>query len=658
MAEKGFGVKEINLIGASGTPTIESPNNLNLNAVNVAISTNATIGGNLTVSGTVGIAGTLTYEDVTNIDAIGIITARNGVNLTGGNLSLGDSGGSSDDRISIGAGGDINIYHNGTDSYVSNATGDLRLFSVGGSADDVLIRAQDDIELQPNNGQSGVKVIGTGAVELYHNNSKKLETSSSGATVTGTLAATAVTGDGSGLTNLPATDPTNTDVQVVYTVTANGSSAYRFGGNGIVSTADNPDVYLIRGFKYRFINNSGGSHPFQIRQSSGGSAYNGGVTNNGASSGNIDFQVPYSAPSHLYYQCTNHGGMVGNLYIRGAGGQNTNVGLTTFSSDVILDSGDITVSHTGLAVNIFESTNNHSRLRIKSADASLAQLEFADQSDADAGEIRYDHGNDRMTFHVGANNERLRLDQYGYATLDSGSQGNNSKPGIELKSSGYTGNITKLFQDSPNGESYLQTTERPLIIDVDSTNGTSSSRLQVNIDGDEKVRITSDGYILTAQQVGCAVRMSSNFTHPGNANFNQGSNWVMPFDTEVWDIGGNFNTSNYTFTAPVAGRYLCCYTIQLESISNWLWNYIYPVVTGTGGTTNTVASAAAGVVFSDDAGNGVTGNSTTTAQYHTFTNTVVMNLTAGQAVRMGVRGNMTATIKSGAESQWTMQLLG
>jgi len=610
------------------------------------------------VSGTVGIAGTLTYEDVTNIDAIGIITARNGVNLTGGNLSLGDSGGSSDDRISIGAGGDINIYHNGTDSYVSNATGDLRLFSVGGSADDVLIRAQDDIELQPNNGQSGVKVIGTGAVELYHNNSKKLETSSSGATVTGTLAATAVTGDGSGLTNLPATDPTNTDVQVVYTVTANGSSAYRFGGNGIVSTADNPDVYLIRGFKYRFINNSGGSHPFQIRQSSGGSAYNGGVTNNGASSGNIDFQVPYSAPSHLYYQCTNHGGMVGNLYIRGAGGQNTNVGLTTFSSDVILDSGDITVSHTGLAVNIFESTNNHSRLRIKSADASLAQLEFGDQSDADAGEIRYDHGNDRMTFHVGANNERLRLDQYGYATLDSGSQGNNSKPGIELKSSGYTGNITKLFQDSPNGESYLQTTERPLIIDVDSTNGTSSSRLQVNIDGDEKVRITSDGYILTAQQVGCAVRMSSNFTHPGNANFNQGSNWVMPFDTEVWDIGGNFNTSNYTFTAPVAGRYLCCYTIQLESISNWLWNYVYPVVTGTGGNTNTVASAAAGVVFSDDAGNGVTGNSTTTAQYHTFTNTVVMNLTAGQAVRMGVRGNMTATIKSGAESQWTMQLLG
>ena len=45
MADKSFGVKKINLIGASGTPTIESPNNLNLNAITVAISTDVTIGG-------------------------------------------------------------------------------------------------------------------------------------------------------------------------------------------------------------------------------------------------------------------------------------------------------------------------------------------------------------------------------------------------------------------------------------------------------------------------------------------------------------------------------------------------------------------------------------------------------------------------------------
>ena len=43
-------------------------------------------------NGTVGIAGTLTYEDVTNIDAIGIITARVGINVTGGTITGDGSG--------------------------------------------------------------------------------------------------------------------------------------------------------------------------------------------------------------------------------------------------------------------------------------------------------------------------------------------------------------------------------------------------------------------------------------------------------------------------------------------------------------------------------------------------------------------------------------
>ena len=87
MAEKGFGVKDINLIGPSGTPTITSPNNLNLNANNVAISTNVSIGGTLSVTGNVSVGGTLTYEDVTNIDSVGIITARDHV-VVGGGLSV------------------------------------------------------------------------------------------------------------------------------------------------------------------------------------------------------------------------------------------------------------------------------------------------------------------------------------------------------------------------------------------------------------------------------------------------------------------------------------------------------------------------------------------------------------------------------------------
>ena len=38
--------------------------------------------------GSVGVAGTLTYEDVANVDSIGVVTARSGINVTGGNVNV------------------------------------------------------------------------------------------------------------------------------------------------------------------------------------------------------------------------------------------------------------------------------------------------------------------------------------------------------------------------------------------------------------------------------------------------------------------------------------------------------------------------------------------------------------------------------------------
>jgi len=315
MAEKGFGVKEVNLIGASGTPTITSPNNLNLNAVNVAISTNATVGGTLSVTGSVSVGGTLTYEDVTSIDSVGIITARAGIKMTGGSLFV---GGNSNFTGTLTGTATTAVTVRTTDE--SSDTTCFPVFTTA-AAGDQFLKTGTNLAFNSSNGTLTATTFSGSGASL---------TSLPAANLTGTLPAIS----GANLTNLPADTPTNSDIQVVYTVTANGASAYRFAGNGIVSTEDNPDVYLIRGLKYRFINNSGGSHPFQIRGSSGGSAYSSGVTNNGAASGNIDFQVPHSAPSRLYYQCTAHGGMVGNLYIRGAGGQNDNVGVTTFSGSV------------------------------------------------------------------------------------------------------------------------------------------------------------------------------------------------------------------------------------------------------------------------------------------------------------------------------------
>lgn len=80
---------------------------------------------------------------------------------------------------------DLEIYHDGTDSYVRNTVGDLW---IKGEGDDVIIRANDDVLIQPENGESGIKVIGNSSVELYHNNVKKLNTRTDGIDVTGNIA--------------------------------------------------------------------------------------------------------------------------------------------------------------------------------------------------------------------------------------------------------------------------------------------------------------------------------------------------------------------------------------------------------------------------------------------------------------------------------------
>ena len=163
--------------------------------------------------------------------------------------------------------------------------------------------------------------------QLHSGGAVKFETTSTGATVTGALTATTIVksggtssqylmADGSVSTTV-GISTNSSNVQATWDVTANGSSAYRFAGPGNDGSDDNPDLYLVRGQRYRFINNSGGSHPFQIRSTPGGSAYSTGVTNNGASSGNIEFNVQHDAPATLFYQCTSHSGMLGKIVILG-----------------------------------------------------------------------------------------------------------------------------------------------------------------------------------------------------------------------------------------------------------------------------------------------------------------------------------------------------
>ena len=77
---------EINVFRSNGTLAGLQINGVNFNTTS-GISTLAA----LNITGNVSIAGTLTYQDVTNVDSLGIVTARAGVNVSGGQLDVGSN---------------------------------------------------------------------------------------------------------------------------------------------------------------------------------------------------------------------------------------------------------------------------------------------------------------------------------------------------------------------------------------------------------------------------------------------------------------------------------------------------------------------------------------------------------------------------------------
>ena len=76
----------------------------------------------------------------------------------------------------------LRIKHDGTDSSISNATGDLNISCTG---DDIVLESADDIDIKVQGGEMAAKFGGNGGVDLYHNNVQKLSTTADGVTITG-----------------------------------------------------------------------------------------------------------------------------------------------------------------------------------------------------------------------------------------------------------------------------------------------------------------------------------------------------------------------------------------------------------------------------------------------------------------------------------------
>ena len=193
--------------GTSGNQGAEVDTGLTYNP-STGVLTTTSVTGNLTgnVTGnTSGTAATVTgaaqsaitsVGTLTGLTVAGDITLDNGTN-SGKDVTWDESNNhvvfADDTMAKFGAGGDMTLYHTGTVSYVTNSTGDLYIQTTG-SGDDVIITAVDDIFLKPQGGENGIEVLGDGAVKIFHDSSKKFETTSTGATITGLMSATTIDG--------------------------------------------------------------------------------------------------------------------------------------------------------------------------------------------------------------------------------------------------------------------------------------------------------------------------------------------------------------------------------------------------------------------------------------------------------------------------------
>jgi hypothetical protein len=82
----------------------------------------------------------------------------------------------------FGTGGDLEIFHNGTNSIIEDTGAGVLNLKTNGTK----------VTMQTGGGATMFNAIKQGAIELYHNNSKKLETASGGISVTGEVAATSL----------------------------------------------------------------------------------------------------------------------------------------------------------------------------------------------------------------------------------------------------------------------------------------------------------------------------------------------------------------------------------------------------------------------------------------------------------------------------------
>jgi len=437
-------------------------------------------------SGNVGIAN---VSPSTALDVTGTVTATGGAFT--GDVTFGDN-----NKAIFGAGSDLQIYHDGSDSYISDqGTGNLKILA-------------GEFNVKSASGNTDlIYGVNGGAVTLYHNGNAKIATTSTGIDVTGTVTADGLTVDGT--TSVPVViDSNQTDTAIQFKNSGYDDAYIEYNDNNLffytdnkrfLSLASNGDIsfYEDTGTTAKFfwdasaerlgIGDGTSTPPRTLHLKEATPAIR--LTDSTAN----DYAEIVSTDGDLFLRADHgntHAGSRLSLQVDGTDAlyidDSLNVGIGTSSPSAPLDvrgSGASLPTTSSVDVAYF-ARNGNSVVQIISTPSTAAILAFGDTDARSRGAISYYNSDNSLRTTVNGS-ERMRIDSSGRVGIGTTSP------------SSYNANADNLvIEDSGNAGITIATTDSAYFSQLNFARGTSGSQSYVGMlryaHADDSLRILTN----------------------------------------------------------------------------------------------------------------------------------------------------------------------
>ena len=478
------------------------------------------------------------------------------------------------EKARFGTGNDLELYHDGSNSYLINGTGDLTLQNGSGNTNQIRIRGQ--------NGEESIVANGNGSVDLYYDNSKKLETITWGVDIQGN---TRTSGDFVVIDNGKFRAGYASDLQIYHdgtdSIIKNSTGKFEIhadqfrirneADSKILFSADNnANVYL-------YYNNNE-----KLRTENTGITVTGTVaatsfTGDGSSLSGINTDLVSDTSPQLGGTLDLNGNKIDGA---DSNGSSTNI--------VLLGTGDdLKMYHDGN--NSYLSHENGSGHLYLQGDAIRLRTRSATNNDdyivcSQGGPVSL-YYNDSLKFktlsdgcqtvgRLGVNTsapaKNLHVADSGVTTVRIETTDSRGQAWDILSTNGAQNNTGTLSFRDESGSAYLE---------FGANEG--SPKLQMNLGGANALfLVDNDGHVTQPKQPYLMVGRS------GNQSVGNNSGDVIQFNSEHFDEGSNFNTSNHRFTAPVDGVYQV--NVQVQYTGNI--NLVHAGLYKNGGNPGTSAT--------------------------------------------------------------------